>query len=151
MDIFIDELQGVPVAGDDDALPPVVGADLAHSADNIISLPALTFVDGDIHSPEHVLHDGHLLGQFLRHAMPVGLIAVVFQVTEGWAMKVKSHGNSLRLLFLLHPFQNVQETVNGMGIKPLPGGKGLHTKIGTVNNTVAVQDQQLHTFLHLAP
>ena len=60
-------------------------------------------------------------------------------------------GNGLGLLFLLHPLQNVQEAVDGMGVKPLPVGQGLDAEIGTVNDAVAVQNQQLHTFLHLAP
>ena len=36
-------------------------------------------------------------------------------------------------------------------IQPIPGGQGLDAEIGAVNDTVAVQNQQLHTFLHFAP
>ena len=78
MDISVDQLQGIPVAGDDDALPVLPGADLAHGADDIIGLPALTLIDGNIHRPQNVLHNGHLLRQLLGHGMTGGLVAVVF-------------------------------------------------------------------------
>ena len=66
-------------------------------------------------------------------------------------MEVKGHAHRLGLLLLLHPFQNVEESVNGVGVQSVPGGQGLDAEIGAVNDTVAVQNQQLHTFLHFAP
>ena len=151
MDVFVDELQGVPISRNDDALPAVIRADFCHRADDIIRLPTLTFIDGNVHSPEHILHHRHLLSQLFGHSVAGGLVAIVFQVSEGRPVKVKGYGNGLGLLLLLHPLQNVQEAVDGVGVKPLPVGQGLHAEIGTVNDAVAVQDQQLHTFLHLAP
>ena len=138
MDIFINKLQTVPVAGNNDTLPLIVGADSAYGTNNIVCFPSLAFVNGNIHGPQNVLHHRHLHGKFFRHAMSVCLIAVILQVTEGGAVKIKGNADRFRLLFLFHLLQNVQKTVNGMGIKPLPCGKGPHTKIGSVNNTVAV-------------
>ena len=78
MDIFVDQLEGIPVAGDDHALPVLPGADFAHGADDVIGFPALAFVNGNVHRPQDVLHNGHLLRQFLGHGMTGGLVAVVF-------------------------------------------------------------------------
>ena len=151
VDISVDQLQGIPVAGDDDTLPVLLRANLAHGADDVISLPALTLIDGNIHRPQNVLHNGHLLRQFLGHGMAGSLVAIVFQVPEGGAVEVEGHAHRLGLLLLLHPFQNVEKAVNGVGIQPVPGGQGLDAEIGAVNDAVAVQNQQLHTFLHFAP
>ncbi len=138
MDVLVDELQRIPVAGDNDALPVVLRADPAHGADDIVGLPALALVDGDVHGPEDVLHNGHLLAQLLGHGMAGGLIARVFQVAEGGGVEVKSHAHRLGLLLLLHPFQNVQKAVDGMGAQPLPGGQGLYAEKGTIDDAVAV-------------
>ena len=78
MDIFVDQLEGIPVAGDDHTLPVLPGADFAHGADDVIGFPALAFVNGNVHRPQDVLHNGHLLRQFLGHGMTGGLVAVVF-------------------------------------------------------------------------
>ena len=78
VDISVDQLQGIPVAGDDDTLPVLLRADLAHGADDVIGLPALTLIDGNVHRPQNVLHNGHLLHQLLGHGMTGGLVAVVF-------------------------------------------------------------------------
>ena len=149
--VIVNELQTVPVAGDDDALPGIVGADASHGADHVVRLPALALIDGNAHGPEHLLHDGHLLGQLLGHPMAGGLVAIVAQVAEGGTVKVKGNGDGIRLLLLLHPLQDVQEPEDGMGIQPIPGGQGLDAEIGAVDDAVAIQNQKLHTFLHLAP
>ena len=138
--MVVDELQTVPVAGDDDAVPPVVGADFPHGADHVVGLPALTGVDGDIHGGEDLFHHRHLLGQFFGHAVTVGLVAIVFHMPEGGAVEVKGHTDRVGILFLLHPLQNVQKAVDGVGIQPVPGGQRLHAEEGPVDNTVAIQN-----------
>ena len=138
MNMFINQLQGIPVSGNNDALPPLLGANFSHCSDHVVSFPALTFVDGDIHRPQYVLHDGHLHGQLFRHAMAVCLIAVILFMPERGAMEVKGHANGLGLLFLIHPFQNIEEAVNGVGIQAVPGGQRLDAKVRPVNYAVAV-------------
>ena len=140
MDVFVNELQTVPVAGDNDALPAIVGADFAHGADDIIRLPPFTGIDGNVHGGEHLLHNGHLLGQLLRHAVAGGLVALIALMAEGGAVEVEGHADRVRLLLLLHPLQNVQESIYGMGEEPLPGGQGLDPEVGPVDDAVAVQD-----------
>ena len=66
-------------------------------------------------------------------------------------MKVKGNANRFRLFLFLHPLQNVQKTINGMGVKPLTSRKGPDTKKRSIDDGVTVKDQKLHTFLHLAP
>ena len=140
MDVFVNELQTVPVAGDNDALPAIVGADFAHGADDIIRLPPFTGIDGNVHGGEHLLHNGHLLGQLLRHAVAGGLVALIALMAEGGPMEVEGHADRVRLLLLLHPLQNVQESIYGMGEEPLPGGQGFDPEVGPVDDAVAVQD-----------
>ena len=138
MDMLINQLQGIPVAGNNNTFPPLLGTDLAHGSDHIVRFPAPTFVDGNIHRPQYVLHDGHLHGQLFRHAMAVCFIAVILFMPERRAMEVESHTNGLGLLLLVHPFQNIEEAINGVGIKAVPGGQGLDTKVRPVNHAVAV-------------
>ena len=138
MDIFVNELQTVPVTGNSHTFPIVIGANSAHGADHIVRFPALAGVDRDIHSSQDFLHHRHLHRQFLRHTMAGSLVAVILQMSEGGAMEVKGNANRIRLFFLFHALQNIEEAVNGMGIKPLTIGKGLHTKIGTIYDGVTV-------------
>ena len=138
MDIFIDQLETVPVAGDDHALPAFRGADSPYGADHIVGLPALAFVDRDVHGPQHILHNGHLHGQLFGHPLPGGLVAVIAQVPEGGAVKVKGHADRLGLLLLFHPLQDVQEAVDGMGVQPIPGGQRPHAEERPVDDAVSV-------------
>ena len=138
MDVLINQLQRIPVAGNNDALPSLLGADFSHSSDHIVGFPALTFVDGDIHRPQYVLHDGHLHSQLFRHAVAVCFIAVILFMPERGAVEIKGHANGLRLLLLVHPFQNIEEAVNSVGIKAVPGSQWLDTKERPVNHAVAV-------------
>ena len=114
--IPVNQLQAVPVTGDDDALPGVVGADFAHRANHIVRFPALAFINGNAHGLQHLLHNGHLLGKLLRHGVAGGFVAVIFLVAEGGAVEVKGNCHGIGLLLLLHPFQNVQKAENRMGI-----------------------------------
>ena len=151
MDIFINELQAVPVAGNHHTLPAIVAANAAHGADHIIGLPALAGINGNIHGLQHLHHHRHLLCQFFRHSVACCFVTIVLQVTECGAVDVKGNTHRFWLLLLLHPLQNVQKSENGIGVKPLPGGKGLDSKKGTIYDGVSVKDHKLHTFLHLAP
>ena len=138
MNIFINELQTVPVAGDDNTLPSLLRADFPHSTDHIVGFPPLAFIYGNVHGPEHILHNGHLHRQLLRHTFSGGLVPIIAQMPEGGAMEVKGHTNRIGLLLLLHPLQNVQEAVNGVGVQPLPGGQGPHAEERPVDDAVSV-------------
>ena len=138
MDMLIDKLQAVPVAGNDHTFPAIIRADPTNCANNIVRFPALTLVNGDIHGPEDIFHDGHLHGQFFRHAVAGGLVAIVFQVAEGGAMEVKGNADGVRILLFLHSFEDIQKAKNGMGIKPFTGCEGLYTEKGTIYDRITV-------------
>ena len=138
--MLVNELQAVPVSGDDDALPVLFTAELPHGADHVIGLPAFRGINGDVHGGEHLLHNGHLDCQLIGHAVAVGLVALIFQVPEGGAVEVEGHAYRIGLLLLLHPLQNVQKSVDGIGIQPIPGGQRLDAEEGPVDDAVAVQN-----------
>ena len=142
----VNKLQAVPVAGDNHAVPADLSAALAHGADHIVSFPALTGINGDIHGAEHLLHHRHLHGQFLRHGVARGLIAVVAQMAEGGAVEVKSHAQGVGLLLMLHLLQNIQKAVNGVGVHAVFCRQQPHPVKGAVNDAVAVKDHQFHSF-----
>ena len=54
LDMGINQLQTVPVASDHHTVPVLLPAPLAHSADDVVCLPALALQDGDVHGPEHL-------------------------------------------------------------------------------------------------
>ena len=84
-----DQLEGVLVAGDHDGVPPgggVLGGDGAHQ---VVRLPAVHLVDGDVHGGQHILQNGHLAGQLVGHPLPGGLVAVIGQMAEGGSLAVK--------------------------------------------------------------
>ena len=122
MDVFVDQLQRVPVAGDNDALPALLGTNLCCRTNDIVRFPALTLIDGNVHCPQNVLHNRHLLRQFLGHTVTVGFVAFILQMAEGRAMEVEGHGNGFRLLLLFHSLQNIQKAVDGVGVEAVPCG-----------------------------
>ena len=66
-------------------------------------------------------------------------------------MEVEGNTDRIRLLFFLHFLQNVQKSIDGMGVQAIPGGQRSYAKIGPVDDRVAIQNHQFHTFLHFAP
>src|SRR5699024_2951829 len=50
-----DQLEGVLVPGDDDGLPPGGGVFYRNGADQVVGLPAVQLVHGDVHGGEDVL------------------------------------------------------------------------------------------------
>ena len=95
-----DQLEGVLVAGDDHGTPPGGGVRHRDGADQVIGLPAVQLVHGDVHGGEDILQNGHLTGQFVGHAVAVGLVALVGQVAEGGGLAVEGDAQGLGLLLL---------------------------------------------------
>ena len=155
--VLIHQLQAVAVAGEDDALPALPAADVRHSADDVVGLPALTFVDGDIHGGKDLLHHGHLHGKLLGHPVAGRLVALVLQMAEGGAVEVKGNAQGVGLFLHRDLLQNIQEAEDGVGIQALPGGQRPHAVKGAVDDAVAIQYHQLHsvppiyTRFHFAP
>ena len=78
-----DELEGVLVPGGDDALVPRFLAEAGDAAQQVVGLEALALHAEDAHGVQHILEDGHLHCQLLRHALALGLVALVLLMPEG--------------------------------------------------------------------
>ena len=142
-----DQLEGVLVSRDDHRLPPGGGIFLGDSADEVVGLPAVHLIHGDVHGGEDILQQGHLAGQLLRHPLPGGLVPLVGQMAEGGGLAVKGDAQGVGLPLIQQFIENVQKAENGVGGLSRPGGEILaHPVKGPVDNGVAVQD---HKLLHL--
>ncbi|EJW94165.1 hypothetical protein EVA_17728 [gut metagenome] len=53
-------------------------------------------------------------------------------------MEVKGHAHRFRLFLLLHPLQNIQKTINGMGIQAIPVGQRPYSEVSPVDDAVSV-------------
>ena len=143
--VSIDKLEGVLVSGDDDCVATLILVDPGHGAQQVVCLPALQFVAADVHGVQHFLQHRHLGGQLLGHALALGLIALVGQVAEGGGLQIKGHRQAIRLLFVQQLEQDVEESENGVGGQPVPGGQVLADAIkGPVDDGIAVDDHELH-------
>ena len=142
--VFIDQLQRIPVAGDDHAVPARMATAFSDRADHIVGFPALAFKNRDAHGPQHILHNGHLHGKLVRHGMARGLIAVIFQMAECWRFKVKRDAERVRLFVRAQLFQNIQKAINGICKEPVSGRQCTDAIIGAVDDAVSVENHQLH-------
>ena len=142
--VLVDELQRIPVAGDDHAVPVFAPALPADRADDVVSFPTLTGENGDAHGAQHVLHDRHLHGQLLRHRVARGLIAVIGQMAERGRFEIECNAQCVRLLVIAELFENIQKAIDGVCKQAVPGRKRAHAIVGAVDNAVAVENHQLH-------
>ena len=142
-----DQLEGVLVAGDHDGVPSgggILGGDGAHQ---VVRLPAVHLVDGDVHGGQHVLQNGHLAGQLVGHSLPGGFVAVIGQVAEGGSLAVKGDAQGVGVAVVQQLAQDIQKAEDGVGRLAGAGGKILaHPVKGPVDQGVAVQD---HQFFHV--
>ena len=110
-------------------------------AQDVVGFPALGGDGAVAQVCQQLLEHRHLLGQFLRHAVAGGLVAVVHFVPEGGSLQVKGHGHLVGLALLEQGEQDIQKAVNRIGIAAVLGGQQLDAKKGAVGNAVAVNDQ----------
>ena len=144
------QLEGIPVAGDHHAVPAVFSADPSGGAENIVGLPALERVGGNVHGRKNFLENGHLRGQIVGHGLPGGLVALVGGVAEGGALLVKGHGQSFGLFLVQQGLHDVEEAVDGAGGLTGLGGQIANAVECPVDDAVAVQNHEFHiiTLLH---
>ena len=139
-----DELEGILVAGDDDGLPAGGGVLHRDGAHEVVGLPAVHLIAGDVHGGEHVLQDGQLGGQLIGHPLPLGLVALVGQVTEGGRFPVEADAQGVGRLLPHQLLEDGEETVDGVGGGAVPGGEHPDAVKGPVDDGVAVDDHELH-------
>ena len=139
-------MEGVLVSCDDDGLParrPVLHGD---GADQVVSLPAIQLVHGDVHGPQHLLEQGKLAGQLVGHPLAGGFVSLVGQVAEGGGGPVKGDAESVGLAVVQQLVQNVQKAKDGVGRLTFPCGQVLADSVeGPVDDGIAVND---HQFFH---
>ena len=142
-----DQLERVLVAGDHDGVPPGGGVLGGNGAHQVVRLPAVHLVDGDVHGGQDILQNGHLAGQLIGHSLPGGLVAVIGQVAEGGGLAVKGDAQGVGLALVQQLAQNIQKAEDGVGGLTGAGGEILaHPIKGPVDQGVAVQD---HQFFHV--
>ena len=139
-----DELERVLVSRGDDAVPALFFALARDRADEVVRFKADELIAGDVHRVEHVLQIGDLHGEFLGHGMARGLVALVFQVTEGRLAAVE--GDAERLgLFLIHKAREHREKAEDrVGEKTVARRERTNAVIGAVDDGVAVKHHQFH-------
>ena len=139
-----DELQGVLVSRHHHALPAGGFALAGDGSDEIVRLPALQLVAGDIQGIQHLLEHRHLHSQFLRHGLAGGFVGLICRVAEGGGMNVKGDAQRVRSLLPHQTQQSGQKAEDRMGIEPFPVGQRADAVIGPVDDAVAVDDHEFH-------
>ena len=142
--VFRDELEGVLVSRHHHAIPARRFALPGNGTDEVVGLPPLQFIAGDVQGVQHLFQNRHLHPQLLRHRLPGGLIGRVRLVAERGGVEVKGNAQGVRLFFFLQAQQRGEEAEDGVGIQPLPIGQGTDAVIGPVDDGIAVNDHALH-------
>ena len=96
-----DQLETVPVTGDDHAGVAVLVRAAADGAEQVIGLVARLFAPDDAQRIEHLLCQRQLCGQLVRHTLAGGLVGVEFKVAEGLFLYVKADDGAVRPLLVL--------------------------------------------------
>ena len=86
-----DQLQAVPVAGGDDAVPALRLAPAADGAEQVVGLVARQLIAGNGHGGQHLLERQHLLRQLVGHALAGGLVRGIGLVPERRLPPVEGH------------------------------------------------------------
>ena len=135
------QLQAVPVTGGDAALVPPGGAGGGQSAQDVVGLPALPADHHKAQSRQQFLQRRQLVGQLLGHALAGALVLVVHLVAEGGGLEVKGDGHLVGGLVGQKFGQNIQKSINGVGVAAVVGGEQLDAVKGAVDDAVSVQNQ----------
>ena len=135
---FCNELERILVPGGDDAGVPRFFARSRHAAQQVVGLKALLLHAEDPHGVQNVLEDGHLHGQLLRHALALGLVALVLQMPEGGGFQVEGHGDPVGLFNVQQPLQDGQKAVDRVGGGAVRGVQHADAEKRPVDDAVSV-------------
>jgi hypothetical protein len=142
--VFRNQLQRVLVSRGSHAVPARSLAPAGDGADEVVGLPALQLVAGDVQRVQHLFHHRDLHPQLLRHGLAGGLVGRVGLVAEGGGVEVEGDAQGVGILVVFQAQQRGEKAVNGVGVKPVPGGQGADAVVRAVQNAVSVNDHQLH-------
>ena len=142
--VLPNELKTVLVPGHHHALPARRGALPGNRAQEVIRLPALQLITGDVQCVQYLLQHRNLHTELLRHGLPGGLVGRVRLVAEGGCVEVEGNAHRVRGLLPLQAQQRRQKTKDGVGVEPVPGRQGPDAVVGPVDDAVSVDDHELH-------
>ena len=120
---------------------------LAHGRErsqNVVGLIPLFGQDGVTQIGQHLLDEGQLLDQLLRHPLALRLVAVKHLVAEGGGLQVKGAGHRVGLHIPQELEQNIHKAKDGVGVGAVLVGQQLDAVEGAVENTVGIQTKQFH-------
>ena len=134
-----DELQRVPVAGGQHTLVAPRFARGAERTQNVVGLVPFAGDHLVTQIGQQLFQNGHLISQFLGHALALGFVAVVQFVAEGGGFQVESDGHLVGVLLGLQFHQDIHKAHQGVGVAAVFCCQQLDAVKGAVDNAVAVQ------------
>ena len=139
-----DQLERVPVAGDDEDVMPSASRLGGERRDDVVGLVARRGQVPDAERVEHLEDQADLAAELVRRLGPARLVLDVLLVPEGRLAAVERHRHVRRLLVAQHVDQHRGEAVDG--VRGLAGGRGevLHRQREerAVRQRVPVEQQQ---------
>ena len=135
------QLQAVAVSRGQKAVVLAGITGCGQGAQDVVSFPALGRHFPVAQVGQQLLQHRHLLRQLFGHPMAGGFVAIVHLVAEGGGFEVERDGDLVRVALLEQGEQDIQKTINGVGIAAVLGGQQLDAEKGTVRDAVAVNDQ----------
>ena len=140
---ILDQLEGVPVAGDDDHVHPLGGACGGQGGDHVVGLDALDAQLRHLHGLQHLPDERHLGGEQVRGLLAARLVLRVEVVAERAGRRVEGHRQVLGLLvgeqFHEHRREPEHRVGHRAGLGGQVGGEGVE---GPVGQGVAVEEDE---------
>src|SRR5699024_5904310 len=143
--LICSQLEKIPVAR---KYGHVHSAFLASSGQGSQKIVRLVTCEGNhfyFHGSQHFFHKRNLFPKFLRHAFTGSLVRFIYLMAERGFMKIESHCEIIRFLFLQDPEQNVQKAVNRPRMFSLRVGKIRKPVERPVQYAVSVDQQNFFT------
>ena len=142
-DVVVDELQHVPVAGDDHRPDPLALRLLGQRGEDVVGLEALLLQAREAEGGDEVLEVGPLLLQQVRHRLAPRLVLLVVLVPEGALARVPGYDDVGGSELGQHLEEHRGEAVQSVGGKALAGGDRLgQREVGAVREAVAVDEKE---------
>ena len=138
------ELEGIPVAGDQQHLPPGLLAGLRDRAEDVVGLVAGALQNRNLHARDQLADDGILGAQVVRHGLAGGLVAVEDLLAEGGRVHVEGHGQAVGPLLADHLQQHHHKAVHRIrGRAVRRAHQRLQRMICAIHQAVTIQQHHL--------
>ena len=140
-DVVADELQRIAVTGQKVCLVSVIDCLCGQRAEDVISLIARLLRDGEAHGSRTFLCIGELHAQFIGGSMTACLVFGIRLMTEGRLLAVKGDDADVGTYRVELLFKHGDHAIYGVGVDAFLGGQRTDAVIGTVDDTVAVDNE----------